>query len=260
MNSLPRCFLPASDWMEGVPIPVPPEETHHLARVLRVVPGEKVRVFDGAGREADAEVESSGRLGLSVRLRQSIVHPRPPAHVVLYQAILKSDRMDEVVQKAVELGVAEWVPVAAEHSVVKLAPDKAEARLERWRKIALGAARQSGNPFLMDVRDPVTAGISGTAVARLDLALIGSLAPGARPLWEALIDIRHQRGVRIGLWMGPEGDWSAAEYAAFRQAGVKPVTLGPLVLRAETATFYGLSVIGAAFTAGSGSGPTPAGL
>ena len=251
MNSLPRCFLSASAWVEGICIPVPPEESHHLARVLRVGPGERVRVYDGAGREAEAEVVDSGRLGLSVRLRQSIVHPRPAVHVALFQAVLKSDRMDEVVQKAVELGVSELAPVAAEHSVVKLAPGKAEARLDRWRKIALGAARQSGNPFLMEVREPASAGMSCVDAARLDLAIFGSLESGARPLWDELIEIRHRRGVRIGLWIGPEGDWSAGEYASLRKAGVKPVTLGPLVLRAETAAFYGLSVIGAAFTAGS---------
>lgn len=243
--------------MEGVPIPIPPEETHHLARVLRVGPGGRVRVFDGAGREADGEVESSGRLGLSVRLRQSFVHPRPPAHVVLYQAILKSDRMDEVVQKAVELGVAELVPLAADHCVVKVASGKAEARLERWRKIALGAARQSGNPFNMELHEALPVGTACAAAARLDVAYFGSLEPGARPLWDALGDIRQRRGVRIGLWIGPEGDWSTGEYDALRRGGVKPITLGPLVLRAETAAIYGLSVIGAAFTAGT---VTPAGL
>lgn len=257
MNSLPRCFLPAPAWTEGVAIPVPAEETHHLARVLRIGPGERVRVFDGAGREAEAEVESSGRLGLAVRLRQTVVHPRPPAHVILYQAVLKSDRMDEVVQRAVELGAAELVPLAAEHCVVKLMAGKAESRLERWQKIALGAARQSGNPFLMEVREPAAVGAACAEAGRLDLALFGSLEPGARPLWETMVDIRHRRGLRIGLWIGPEGDWSVAEYGCLRQAGMRPVTLGPLVLRAETAAFYGLSVIGAAFTAGSGTPAAP---
>ncbi len=257
MNSLPCCFIPAATWIEGVSIPIPPEETHHLVRVLRIGPGDRVRVFDGAGREAEAEVESSGRLGLSVRLRQPRMNPRPPAQVTLFQAILKSDRMDEVVQRAVELGATDLVPLAADHSVVKWAVGKTESRLDRWRKIALGAVRQSGNPFLIEIRDPITVEAACAESSGLDLALFGSLELGARPLWDMLIDIRYRQAVRIGLWIGPEGDWSEAEYAALRQARVKPVTFGPLILRAETAAFYGLSVIGAAFTAGSG---TPAAL
>jgi 16S rRNA (uracil1498-N3)-methyltransferase len=257
MNSLPRCFLPASSWAEGQSVPIPPEETHHLIRVLRVEPGERVMVFDGAGREAEAEVESSGRLGLSVRLRQPVTHPHPAARVILFQAVLKGERMDDVVQKAVELGAAELVPLAADHSVVKLTAANAAHKLERWRAIALGAARQSGNPFLMEIREPVTAEASVAEAGGLELPLFGSLEPGARPLWDRLIDIRYRRGVRVGLWIGPEGDWSPAEYAALRRAGVKPVTLGPLVLRAETAAFYGLSVIGAGFTAGSATPAEP---
>jgi 16S rRNA (uracil1498-N3)-methyltransferase len=251
VNSLPRCFLPAAAWAEGQPIPVPPEESHHLARVLRVQPGQRVTVFDGAGREAEALVESAGRLGLSVRLRQPTLHPHPSARVTLFQAVLKGERMDEVVQKAEELGAAELVPLTADHSVVQLSAGNTAHKLERWRAIALGAARQSGNPFLMEVRSPVSAIASAAEAAGLDLALFGSLEPGTVPLWDCLSGIRHRRGVRVGFWVGPEGDWSAAEYEALRRAGVKPVTLGPLVLRAETAAFYGLSVIGAGFTAGN---------
>jgi 16S rRNA (uracil1498-N3)-methyltransferase len=257
MNSLPRCFIPAPAWAEGQAIPIPPEETHHLIRVLRVEPGERVMVFDGAGREAEAEVESSGRLGLSVRLRQPVTHAPPAARVILFQAVLKGERMDDVVQKAVELGAAELVPLAADHSVVKLTASNAPHKRERWRAIALGAARQSGNPFLMEIREPVSAEASAAEAGGLDLSLFGSLEPGSLPLWDRLIDIRHRRGVRVGLWIGPEGDWSPAEYAALRRAGVKPVTLGPLVLRAETAAFYGLSVIGAGFTAGSATPAEP---
>jgi 16S rRNA (uracil1498-N3)-methyltransferase len=251
LNSLPRCFIPATEWVEGAAVAIPPDETHHLIRVLRVQPGECVMVFDGCGREAEALVESSGRLGLSVRLRQSLTHSHPPARVILFQAVLKGERMDEVVQKAVELGAAELAPLQAEHSVVKLTAANRAHKLERWRSIALGAARQSGNPFLMEIREPVSAAASAAEAGALDLALFGSLEPGARPLWERVGDVRHRRGVRVGLWIGPEGDWSEAEYAALRKAGLGPVTLGPLVLRSETAAFYGLSVIGAGFTAGS---------
>jgi 16S rRNA (uracil1498-N3)-methyltransferase len=257
MNSLPRCFIPAFDWVEGGLIAIPPEESHHLARVLRVQPGDRVTVFDGAGREAEARVEASGRAGLSVRIGASVLHARPPAHVILFQAILKGERMDDVVQKAVELGAAELVPLAADHSVVRVSASNTAHKLERWRAIALGAARQSGNPFFMSVREPVPAAASAAEAGGLDLALYGSLEPGTRPLWDCLAGIRRRSGVRVGLWIGPEGDWSPAEYAALGRSGATPVTLGPLVLRAETAAYYGLSVIGAGFTAGSATPGTP---
>lgn len=251
MNSPIRCYLPAGLWREGGAIAIPAAETHHLVRVLRVKAGDRVTVFDGAGRESEAEVETAGRIGLSVRLRKTVTHRPPPAQVILFQAILKGERMDEVVQRAVELGAAELVPLEADHSVVKVDGEGAAKKRDRWRTIALAACRQSGNPFLMDVREPAPAATSAAEAAGLDLALFGSLEEGTVPLWDALQDIRLKRGVRVGLWIGPEGDWSAAEYAALRKGGLRPVTLGPLVLRAETAAFYGLSVIGAAFTAGS---------
>ncbi len=247
MNSLPRCYLPADAWVEGGLVSLPSDEAHHLARVLRVQPGDRVLAFDGRGREAEATVESAGRLGLSVRLHQAVLHARPPCEIILFQAVLKNERMEEVVQKAVELGVAELVPLEAEHSVAKRTGEK----LERWRKIALGAARQSGNPFLMEIRNPVSAVDSVPEGARLELSFFGSLEAGAQPLWDVLDPLRQRRGIRAGLWIGPEGDWSEKEYAALRSAGIRPVTLGPLVLRAETAAFYALSVIGAAFTARS---------
>ena len=106
MNSLPRCFLPAEAWREGVPVLVPDDEARHLARVLRMEPGETVRVFDGAGREADGAIEAVRRDGMTVRLGAVVRHEPAAVRLTLYQALLNSDRMDEVIQRSVELGVA----------------------------------------------------------------------------------------------------------------------------------------------------------
>ncbi len=255
MNSVPRCYLPASAWREDVPVSVPAAEAHHLARVLRLAAGAGVRVFDGSGRETDGTLAVGGSGQLTVRLGAAIRQAEPAVRLTLYQALLKNDRMDEVIQKAVELGVAELVPLAAAHAVVKLEGEKAAARLARWRTIALGAARQSGNPFLTEVRAPLSMEAAYAEAEGLDLGVFGSLEDGATPLWEVVQAMRGRRGIRAGLWIGPEGDWSAPEQAALKRIGLTPVTLGPLVLRAETAAFYGLSVMGAAFFTGRSGNP-----
>lgn len=256
MHAFPRCYVGPAAIRAGARVAVLPEDWHHLVRVLRLKAGDPVCVFDGAGRDADGVLESGGSECGAVRVGAAVrQHPEPAVRTTLFQALLKSDRMDEVVQKAVELGASALVPLSAAHSVTKLEGGKSADRLKRWRRIALGAARQSGNPFLLEVHPPVSVDESlRESDGRFDLRLFGALGPGTIPLWDALAPCRGRSGIRVGVWIGPEGDWSELEQTALRACGGTAVSLGPLVLRAETAAVYGLSVIGAAFlTTGSGT-------
>lgn len=237
-----RCFADPADWSAGR-VRLSPEEAHHVRHVLRIPVGGRVAVFDGRGREALAEVAavSGGRAVLNVL---EVAHqPRPGTALVLVQALLKGPRMDWLVEKAVELGVAEIVPLAAERSVVRLRDEEAEGRRARWRKIACGAAKQCGASWLPDIR-PV-AGPAAYLASRPDVDVLFwcSLAGDAGPLKHAAAEAARRRPRRVGVLVGPEGDFSAAEQEAARAAGAVPVSLGRRTLRAETAALYALSVL-----------------
>lgn len=212
------------------------QEWHHATRVLRVKPGETVNVFDGRGREAQARVGEAGALTL---LQESATAPLP-CRITLAQAIPKK-HMDLIVQKATELGVASLVPLISERTV-----KRPTGSSDRWREIALEACKQSGNNWLPEIHEPQPAREFLRAPGRFDLKLIASLQPDARSLKEILSDDSTTPRDAIStalLLIGPEGDFTPAELAAAKSAGCRPLSLGPLVLRAETAALYALSIL-----------------
>ena len=217
-------------------------ERHHLVDVLRAAEGAEVTVFDGAGREALARVDSIGRNDVRLTMVQQQTHPAPAVAVTLVQAVPREQRMDMILQKATELGACAILPVITDRCVVRLR-DADEGKRERWQKIILNAAKQCGTPWLPQLA-PVQTMLD--ALGRLpptDVCLVCSLEPDARVLRDVLAEIRARRPARITCLIGPEGDFSAREYAAARQAGARPVTFGSTVLRVETAALYVLSVL-----------------
>lgn len=212
-----------------------PAESAHL-RVLRVQAGDRLTAFDGAGLEADATA-----LGWDGdRLALELGPPRPagretPRPVVVAVALLKADKLADVVRAATELGAAAFQPVVAARSEAR---EVGSAKLERWRRIALEAARQSGRSLRPEVRDPLR--ISG-----LPAVACGVVAhPGAGPRPRELVDW----GAEVWLATGPEGGFTDAEVGLLGERGYRAAGLGPRVLRAETAPLALL----AAVTAGEG--------
>lgn len=240
-----RCYIDPSRWAER---PLRPEEddAHHLAHVLRVRVGDTLTVFDGQGRHALARVESLARGGAAMELAPvEGTEARLPARrpMILLQAILKGNRMDLLIEKAVELGVSLLVPVMTERVVVRLDAGQAEERRRRWRRIALAAARQCGTDWLPEV-GPVSTLAAALGQSGDALRLVGSLADGARPLRAVLEERRAAGGDGgVALVIGPEGDFTEAEHAACVHAGAVPVTFGTRVLRAETASLFALSAV-----------------
>ncbi len=241
-----RCHVPPAAWSTDR-MQLDAEERHHLVDVLRAGVGAEITLFDGAGREAVAAVESISRDSVQVRMIQQKVHPAPAVAVTLVQAVPREQRMDMILQKATELGVAEIRPVITDHGVVRLSGDD-EGKRERWRKILLNAAKQCGTPWLPRLAPVRPAREALADLAGQDLLLVCSLEADARPLRTVLAEARARAPRRITALIGPEGDFSAREYAAARQAGARPVSFGATVLRVETAALYLLSVLRYEFT------------
>ncbi len=222
-------------------------ESRHLVTVNRAAAGDTVTVFDGRGQEWICTLREADRRAarLGVRFAQKA---KPLPHLItLGQALPKGSGMDDIVRKATELGAARIVPLESERTQVHLAEDRSGRKIEKWRTAAIEAAKQCGNPWLPEIA-PVQGAAAFMESARYDLKLIASLQPGARPLREVLDGLRAARGDRATppavVWLiGPEGDFTPAELSLAQTCGFAPITLGPLVLRCETAATYALSVL-----------------
>jgi 16S rRNA (uracil1498-N3)-methyltransferase len=233
-----RFFLPADCWTADAALSG--EEAKHCAQVLRAAPGDVVEVFDGAGRRARATVASVTRQRVGLRLEDpERVAPLVP-RITLYQAVPKGKTMDLIVQKAVEFGVAAIQPVLTSHTVVRLEPGEAQRKAEKWQRVALEACKQCGQDSVPVVHPPMSLAEALTGTVAGDLRVIASLAPGAVPLRDRL---RGTAPATADVLVGPEGDFTRAETEAAIAAGFSPVTLGRIVLRAETATFFVLGAL-----------------
>lgn len=229
-----RRFLAARLGSPGERVELAPGEAHHLARVLRLGPGDRVAVFDGHGREFLAEVHDANRSRAIVTLLEPIV-PAPEARVTIAMAmaILKGPAMEAAIRDAVMIGAARLVPVVSAHVAVKGRVLERADTVERWNRIALASAKQCRRAAVPRVEPPVPfAGLVGRTEADVRLIFvepgIGTDVRTAR----SLLELASPRSA--ALLTGPEGGWSRAEVEAARAAGWMPVTLGGLTLRAES--------------------------
>ncbi len=221
-------------------------ESHHLVSVNRARVGDTVVAFDGAGREWICELAAIGKreARLKVRFPQQI--KSLPYAITLGQALPKGKYMDAIVRKATEIGAAGIVPLVSERTEVQLESDREENKLEKWRAAAVEAAKQCGNAFLPEIQPVQRAAAFMEGAKGYDLKLIASLQPGAKSLKSVLARFRTEKGrlPQKVLWLvGPEGDFTPAEMSLSQNAGFEPITLGPLVLRCETAAVYALSIL-----------------
>jgi 16S rRNA (uracil1498-N3)-methyltransferase len=233
-----RFFMPKERW-DSAPY-LDGDEAKHLTQVLRIRTGETVVVFDGLGRSAMATVTEARKQHVTLQLGNVTTSPRPCPDITLGQAVPKGKNMDWIVQKSVELGVAQIQPLLTSHSVA-LPRDEKSAK---WCRTALEACKQCGQDLLPTVAEPAQIIPWLERLAPPDpneLRLIASLAPGARPLREVMR--QHPQTRQATVLIGPEGDFSPGETAAALQAGFLPVTLGNIVLRVETAALFSLAAL-----------------
>ncbi|MBN1674145.1 MAG: 16S rRNA (uracil(1498)-N(3))-methyltransferase [Kiritimatiellae bacterium] len=237
-----RCFVEPSALPEPE-IVIRGEEAHHLLHVRRVAADGNVTLFDGQGNQALAEISAVRKREVCVRVLSRRTTARPAPRLALVQAVPKGPSMDLIVQKATELGIAAIQPVLSARGVVHLDRRQAPKRHARWLRIAVNAAKQSGVLWLPDVRPvrPLAELLAGPPPC--DTGFMASLAPGARPFRSAVDEARKGRPGRVALLIGPEGDFTPGETADANRAGWIPVSLGPAVLRVETAALFGLSLL-----------------
>ena len=214
---------------------LPPEESHHLARVLRVQPGQEITLFDGLGGVAEATVETVSKTAVAARVFKRWKVPRPRIEIDLIQAVPKPDRWELVLQKAVELGATTIRPILTRHTESRPNPKKQA----RWKKIVLNAAQQCEVRWLPDLQPLEKFDAVLPTLGSYDLVLIGSLYDGAKPFREVPMAGKK----RVALLIGPEGDFSQEEVDAAVQAGAVPVSFGDRILRTETAAIFGLAVL-----------------
>jgi 16S rRNA (uracil1498-N3)-methyltransferase len=219
----------------GSLIELPAAAAQHLAKVLRVRGGEEIVLFTGDGREFDAAVESvrGSRVTASVGAGRAVDRESPLA-VTLIQCIARADRMDVIVQKATELGVTRIVPVMSRRSIVRLDAAQAASKSEHWLGVAVAACEQCGRNRLPAIEAPL----------QLIRYLGDAPRSGARLVLEPDAD-RSGTGIDIGteveIAIGPEGGFDPEELEVFRVSGFASVSLGPRVLRTETAAIAGLA-------------------
>jgi 16S rRNA (uracil1498-N3)-methyltransferase len=240
-----RFYLPPQE-CSGDEIFLTGREAHHALRVIRVSRGEKVVVLDGAGTRLTCGVQDFDRdkIRLSVEERVSVA---PPAcQVTLLQGLPRGKIIESIVQKSTELGAWRIVPLLSERATARPAGEDSPHKAEKWKLVAIEAIKQCGAAWLPTVEPPVTPARFIQRREEADLALIGSLGSGARhprDCFEAFQQERKRRPGSVFLWIGPEGDFTDEEAAAIMSSGAQPITLGPLVLRSETAAIYCLSII-----------------
>jgi 16S rRNA (uracil1498-N3)-methyltransferase len=237
-----RCFVQPSEW-DRANVALSPEESHHLLHVLRAGIGARVEIFNGRGGVGAAEVTAVKPPQATLRVVERSQEAAPAVRVILVQALLREQKMDLVIQKATELGAAAVAPVLTEHSVVRLKPGQLAEKRERWERIVLSAAKQSGVAWLPAVETPRSLADFLASPPACDLLLVGALDAPARPLREVIGEAGARKPQAVAVLVGPEGDFSPAEMAAVRAAGATAVGFGGSVLRSETAAIFALSVL-----------------
>ncbi len=240
-----RFYIPPSRWNLDS-LSLDEDETHHATDVLRIQEGERAVVFNGQGYEATVEIVTIGKR--SVELKRILHAKTPPlgCQITLAQAIPKGKNMDFIVQKATELGACGIAPLTSERTVVQIDPEDAAKKQEKWQAIAIEAAKQCGQNWLPTIHAPVSPKEFFNAGQKFDLTLIASLQPDAQHPKKLLQEYVNEKGakpVSVLVLVGPEGDFTPAEIALAKSHGCRPITLGPIVLRTETAALYCLSVL-----------------
>lgn len=239
---MPRFFASPEQIQETV-IVLNGSDINHIRNVLRMSVGDEMTISDGCGRDYFCEISTLSSDAVELVIKNSWdSYSELPVKLYLFQGLPKADKMELIIQKAVELGVYAVIPVEMMRSVVKLDTKKAAKKQERWQEIARSAAKQSGRGQIPEVMAPV----SFKAALKLAAGLDALLLPyeGAEGMTEARSLVQTMKGKQsIGIFIGPEGGFDLSEVEAAQAAGAGILTLGRRILRTETAGMAILSIL-----------------
>src|SRR5438552_5979185 len=241
-----RFYISPENWNPDA-LTLSGSEAHHCRDVLRMTRGDKAVIFNGRGREITAEIVDLHAGQVRFRKLHESSTPLLRCHITLGQAITKGKNMELIVQKAVEIGAAEIAPIISDRTIVQIDSNTAAQKQRKWQQIAIEAGKQCGQNWLPRVHPPKKlADFFSASEQPFDLRLIGSLQPDARNLksiLEMYLGQHTDRPRSVLMLVGPEGDFPPAELALARRHGCEPITLGPIILRVETAAIYCLSIL-----------------
>lgn len=242
-----RRFTIAPERIDGGRVVFDRDESRHLARVLRLRPGDTVIAADGTGRDFTVRLETTGELATGTVLGVATRDTESPIRITLVQSVPKGDKMESIVRASTELGVARIVPVLTARAVVRLEPGRWRERARRWQRVAKEAAKQCGRAVVppIDAPGPLADFLALDESADLRLCLWEGAAVPARPgggqarslgtTLAAGLPPTLPAGARIHLLVGPEGGLSREEVEGARARAWKIVGVGPRILRTETA-------------------------
>lgn len=236
-----HCFYIEGPGAVGETAALLPDEARHASKVLRMQPGDEVCAMDGAGGRYRAEIAEIDASGVRVRLAEALDSHEAAVRVTVYQGVPKADKLDFIVQKLTELGAAALTPVKMSRCVVKLDEKDGKKRRERLDRIAREAAKQCNRGLSPAIEEPVGWARALRAMAGHDLVLV----PWEDARGTRLRDVYAQKpqAASVGIVIGPEGGMSAEEVDAMREIGAIPVTLGPRILRTETAAVVSAALV-----------------
>ncbi|MEM1294955.1 MAG: 16S rRNA (uracil(1498)-N(3))-methyltransferase [Verrucomicrobiota bacterium] len=241
-----RFHAPSEHW-DGDLVTLEDQEAHHCSRVFRHKPGDLVEAFDGVGTAAECEILDSTNREVRLQIIEKSAGTPLPVEITLIQAIPKAKTMDLIVQKAAEIGASTIVPVITERSVVKL-NDEAKKQA-KWQRTALESCKQCGRNWLPTVQPPANLA-DIISDEQSELRLVAALKDDSKKLRE-IATMQKERPKTLSIVIGPEGDFSVGELAELHLAQFKALSLGPTVLRSETAAIYALSIISHEFLEGT---------
>lgn len=237
-------FFVASDNIQGQVAIIDKEEARHAQRVLRLKAGEKVILFDGSGYEYQAVLREEGKDGLTAQIIERSGREEMPVKLCLVQGIAKGDKMDNIIQKASEIGVAEIYPLDSERTVVRLQGDNAEKKVNRWQHIAREACKQCRRNLIPQVKPVLKMEEVYQEIGEAP-ALIFYEKEKNQGLRQVLSNIKGEvlaKG-RLFVLIGPEGGFSEIEVNRALKQGVRTASLGPRILRTETAGLVASAII-----------------
>lgn len=219
------------------------QDAHHIRHVLRMRVGEEILISDGEKMEYRCSIAKLSETDVIVDILSSGESGMElPSKIYLFQCLPKSDKMELIIQKAVELGVYQIIPVASSRCVVKLDPKKEGSKIKRWQGISESAAKQSKRMLIPEVRSVMKYKEALEYAQQMDVRLIpyenAKGMDGTRELLEGI-----HPGQSVAVFVGPEGGFDESEVQMAREAGVFPITLGKRILRTETAGFTVLSIL-----------------